>query len=70
MSATPAEFVRDVRARQATLRRLAHAHDRFAELEQIAADSGDVYEAEGAHRYAEITLRAYRAECDDPEPAS
>jgi hypothetical protein len=65
---TPVQFLRDISARQSCLRQLAQAHDRFSELEQIARAQGDAYDAEGAHRYALWTLRAYRAEMDDREP--
>ncbi len=62
---TPVEFLRDVSARKAALRRYASAFDRFATLEQAYAGTT---EAEGAHGYALIALRAYRVECDDPDP--
>jgi len=55
-------------AQEAVLKRLAMAHDRFSELEQLYRVEGNVVEAEGAHQYALITLRAYRAEMDDPDP--
>lgn len=69
-SITPVQFLRDISARQACLRRLAEAHDRFAELEQVKWAEGNEAEAEGAHRYANWVLRAYRAEMDDREPAA
>lgn len=57
-------------ARKAVLRQLSEAHDRFAELEQVKWAEGNEAEAEGAHRYANWVLRAYRAEMDDREPAA
>jgi hypothetical protein len=65
---TPVQFLRDISARQSCLRQLAQAHDRFSEMEQILRAQGDTVDAEGAHRYALWTLRAYRAEMDDREP--
>lgn len=65
---TPVAFLRDIAARQAALRQLAAAHDRFSEMEQLLYAQGDVVDAEGAHKYAMWTLRAYRAEMDDREP--
>ncbi len=56
-------------ARQAVLRHLAAAHDRWATHEQIAVQQGDYIEAEGAHAFALWVLRAYRAELDNPEIA-
>lgn len=67
MSETPVTLLRDMAARNAAIRRYARAHDRFAELEQANAGV-DPVEAEGAHVYALIALRATRAELDDPEP--
>jgi hypothetical protein len=69
-STTPVQFLRDIAARQASLRALAAAHDRFATVEQVKWAEGDETEAEGAHKYANWVLRAYRAEMDDPEPAA
>src|SRR5204862_299052 len=46
----------------------AFAHDHWAEEEQTLVAEGKIVEAEGAHQFALMTLRAYRAEIDDPEP--
>lgn len=56
------------KARKAALEQYAHAHDHFSEQEQILKLRGQEVEAVGAHAYALQTLRAYRAELDDPEP--
>jgi hypothetical protein len=55
-------------ARKAVLRRLATRHDHFSEAEQLAVADGDYAVAEIWHQYALWVLRAYRAECDNPEP--
>lgn len=60
--------VADVAARMAAQYQYAKAHDRFAELEQLARSRNKPAEANGAHIFALIALRAYRAECDDPQP--
>lgn len=61
--------VKDIEAaRTAAVYSYARMHDRFSEMEQVFTWSGAVYEAEGAHQYARIALRAYKAETDDPEP--
>jgi len=65
---TPIEIMRDAAARREALNALAQAHDHFSEEEQVALAEGRVVEAEGAHQYALMLLRAYRAELDDPEP--
>lgn len=62
---TPVQFIRDISARQAALRRYARAFDRFSTMEQAFAGTA---EGEGAHGYALIALRAYRSEIDDPQP--
>ncbi len=54
-------------ARKAVLRQLAEAHDRFAEQEQALILEGLYPEAEGAKKYADWVLRAYRIEMDDPD---
>lgn len=64
---TPADMIRDVDARNSAVRELAKIHDRFSELELVFQFSGSVFEAEGAHQYALMALRAYRAELDDPK---
>lgn len=60
--------MRDMLARQAVLRGLAAAHDRFSEEEQQLRLIGKDVEAEGAHVVAVRILRAYTAEMDDPNP--
>lgn len=55
-------------ARNAAIRRYAAAHDKFAEVEQVKAMTGEDAEAHGAAVYAGWCLRAVRAELDDPEP--
>ena len=67
-SKTPVQLLRDLAARRAVLERLALAHDRFSEAEQMYVACGQQALAEGAHAYALICLRAYRNECDDPIP--
>jgi hypothetical protein len=63
----PVHALRNETAKQAVLRVLATAHDRFSEAEQMYVASGQLAMAEGAHTFALIALRAYRAELDDPE---
>lgn len=65
---TTVDLIRRARSRRAALYTYARAHDRFSDEEQILAGAGRTTDAELAHRYALITLRAYRAELDDPEP--
>ena len=60
-------ILRDAEAVRAARLRYARAHDKFAELEQRHALTNPI-EAAGAHEYALIALRAYRAELDDPAP--
>jgi hypothetical protein len=59
---------RDKRARDAVLEFVAKAHDRFAEEEQMHVLLGNDTEAVGAKWYADVTLRAYRAEMREQEP--
>jgi hypothetical protein len=54
-------------AREGVLFRLAAAHDRFAELEQLARGRGDHAAAEVHHHHAWLVLRAYEAESRPPE---
>ena len=63
-------LLRDIEARNTALRTYAVAHDRFAVTEQQLVAEGRIPEAEGAHTYALIALRAWLAERDDPEPHS
>ena len=65
---TPISVLRDAMARSTALRLLAAAHDHWAEEEQVAIAEGRYAEAEGAHQFALLALRSYRAELDDPEP--
>ena len=67
---TPISVLRDAMARTTALRMLAAAHDHWAEEEQVAIAEGRYAEAEGAHQFALLALRAYRADLDDPEPPS
>jgi hypothetical protein len=64
----PVDTIRKLTARSAALETYALAHDRFSEAEQIYVSEGQMVMASGAHQYALIALRAYRAEIDDPEP--
>jgi hypothetical protein len=64
----PVHILRDAITRSNAIRAYALAHDHFAEEEQIRRAEGKEVEAEGAHQFALMTLRAYRAEIDDPEP--
>ena len=52
----------------AACNQLALAHDRFAETEQVLVAEGKYIEAQGAHEYAALIVRAYKAELDDPKP--
>ena len=54
-------------ARKAACRQYAEAHEVWAEQEQLLALEGRVIEAEGAHQFGRIVLRAWLAEQDDPE---
>ena len=47
----------------------AAAHDGWSEQEQLLMLEGRHIEAEGAHQYAVMVLRAWLAEKDDPEVA-
>lgn len=62
------ELLRAVAARRNAIYTYAMAHDHFANEEQTFSAQGLPVEAAGAHEYALIALRAYRAEMDDPEP--
>ena len=64
---TVIELLRAVAARREAIARYSKAHDKFAELEQRHSGRNPI-EAEGAHQYALICLRAYRNEIDDPAP--
>ena len=53
-------------ARRNVLRVLVDRHNHFANEEQLLRGTGEDIAAEGAHRYALLVLRAYRAELDNP----
>jgi len=55
-------------AQRAALYQYAAIHDAFAEREQILRASGMVIHAEGARTYANLVIRAWLAERDDPKP--
>ena len=63
---TPIDLIRDASARSEAIRRYAAAYDRWATDEQLLIAEGHFPEAQGAHEYALWSLRAYRAELDDP----
>jgi hypothetical protein len=63
----PIHTIRKVTAKSAALETYALSHDRFSEAEQMYVAEGQIAMAAGAHTYALIALRAYRAELDDPE---
>ena len=65
---TVIDIIRDATARRTALYGYAQAHDHFSELEQALVGEGRVAESAGAHEYALIALRAYRAELDDQAP--
>lgn len=58
----------DIAARQAVLRALSEAHDRFTRRHAEFVEAGNKAEAAGAWRYADWCLRAYRAELDNRAP--
>jgi hypothetical protein len=63
---TPADLIRETRdlpARNA-LSRYIVAYERFAELEQMHKLLGNWADAEGAHAYGLILLRAIKGESD------
>lgn len=62
------QLLRALEARRSAERTYALAHDKFADLEQRHTGK-NAAEAEGAHQYALIALRAYRAEIADPQPS-
>ena len=55
-------------ARTAVLLQYATAHDRWSEVEQIAANEGRAAERDEAHQLALIALAWYRRELDNPAP--
>ena len=63
------EIIREAAARRAAIFAYAQWHDDYSTEEQTLTAEGRTFEAEGAHQFALILLRAYRAEMDDPEPA-
>jgi hypothetical protein len=62
------EMIREAQAAQSARWTYALAHDHFSDLEQQLVGEGRITEATGAHEFALIALKAYRAELDDPEP--
>ena len=54
-------------ARKHVLYQYATAHDVWSEQEQLLALEGRNIEAVGARAYAQLVLRAWLAEQDDPE---
>lgn len=67
MSKGPIELFRELTARGHAVRQYALAHDHMSELEQVLRLEGRVVEAEGAHAYAMLCLKAYLAETDNPD---
>lgn len=65
---TTVEMIRQAQSRRAALFAYAMAHDAHATAEQVLVAEGRHEAAQDAHLMALITLRAYRAEMDDPEP--
>lgn len=65
-SKTPVELIRDLNTRAAAARSYVQMFERFAELEQMHRFLGNWAEAEGAHIYGLLCLRAHLAEIDDP----
>ncbi len=63
------ELLRQATARRQAIFAYARMHDEWSEVEQLYTGEGKAYEAEGAHQWALIALRAYRAEMDDPDIA-
>jgi len=64
----PVHILRDAITRSNAIRFYATAYDHFAQEEQVCIAEGRMVEAEGAHHFALMLLRAYKAEIDDPEP--
>lgn len=64
----PVHILRDAMTRSQAIRTYALAHDHWSEEEQTLTAEGQTVKAEGAHQFALMVLRAYRAEIDDPEP--
>ena len=56
-------------ARVAVLDQLTEAYEHWAEEEQLKTQSGEYVEAQGAHRFALIVLKAMDAEENNPVPA-
>lgn len=61
------DTTRTLNAREAVLRQLALAHDRHSADEQELVFLGQFDLADEAHILAVLTLRAFRAEMDDPK---
>jgi DNA-binding NarL/FixJ family response regulator len=54
----PIHTIREITPKSAVLQRLALAHDRFSEVEQMQKLLGNIPEAEGAHQFALIAFCA------------
>jgi hypothetical protein len=61
-------ILQDIEARASALRRYARCYDLFCEREQTDTLSGDVFAAARAAGWAQVCLRAYRNELDNPTP--
>ena len=64
----PIHTIRNAIAGRQSIRWYATRHDVFSEAEQMERLAGDDATAEMSHDIALLILRAYKAECDDPEP--
>jgi hypothetical protein len=64
----PVHILRDAITRANAIRFYATAYDHFAQEEQVCVAEGRMVEAEGAHQFCRMLIRAYKAEIDDPEP--
>jgi len=56
--------------RERVIFRYATLHDAWSEAEQLLMQQGRTHEAERARRTAQLILRAWLAEVEDPEPQS
>lgn len=66
----PVHALRDAIAERTAMQTLAERYDYWREREQAHRLAEELYLAEGASRYAEWLLRAYKAELNDPEPTT
>lgn len=65
---TPAQYLRDMDARNSALAAMIRAHERLAEREQILLLEGREDDAKTTHELALLVLRAYDVEDRDPDP--